>query len=138
MDEILRTLDWVYANNIDVLAMKAFNLLLAVFLVWRFLGLAVKAQKGSLSITLRLLAYAFLAFAGFEIISIILIFSGYSVILAYVPLLRGVATSIRWSLLASFAETVFLAAVLYAIGFLGPSLEAHSFMAKRKGKGGYE
>ncbi len=115
VDQILEMLQKIYSTNTDVLFFELLNTVIAIFLVYTMLKIAVKAQKGSLAITMRLLAYAFVIFLAHEIISIV----------SAIP-------SIRWNLLYVFSETVFLAVVVYTLRQVKTSVEAYEYILKKK------
>ncbi|MBI5159199.1 hypothetical protein HY992_03705 [Candidatus Micrarchaeota archaeon] len=112
---VFDALQEIYSTNTDVLALEAINILLALYLVYVALRVTLKAQKGSLAVTMRLLAYAFIAFLAHEIIGVVM----------HIP-------SIRWNLLQTFTETVFLAVFIYAIRQFKTTIDAYEYYIKKK------
>lgn len=112
---VLESLQQLYATNTDVLAIQAVNVLLAAYLVYIALRVTLKAQKGSLAFTMRLLAYAFIAFLAHEVINIA----------SRIP-------SLKWDLLQTIAETVFLAIFIYAIRQFKTTIDAYEYYIKKK------
>lgn len=115
LSEIIEWLQKIYSTNTDVLVLELLNTAISVYLVYMMLRIAMKAQKGSLAITMRLLAYAFVVFLAHEIISIV----------SRIP-------SIRWNLLYVFTETVFLCVVIYTLNQVKTSVEAYEYVLKKK------
>ena len=112
-------LDWflqgLYGSGMDVLILEVVNFCFAFYLIWMLFSTALK-WRGSTARTFRLLAYAFVAFAAHEAISI---FGG-----VY-------PESIRWELLYVFSETVFLATAIYALLSVKDSLAACNYLLKK-------
>ncbi|MEM3030374.1 MAG: hypothetical protein QXH27_01445 [Candidatus Micrarchaeia archaeon] len=101
-------------HDTDVLLIELLNLFLIVLLVNRLLEFALRAQGRTLAVTLRYLAYAFVALGGAIVIGLMEPVGG-----------------IRWNLLFAFAQSVFIASAFFAINHLKESMAAYEHLLKR-------
>lgn len=117
MLEALKIFHYYFFTDPITFIVSVLNFILALYLVQKMLNIAIRSQKGSMAATFRHMAYAFVAFAAVEVITIAaMVFPA----------------SFNWDMLITFAELVFLIAVIYAIRFMKSSIEAYEYLVQKK------